>query len=148
MNDGMKRTCLHRSLIVIAAVATSCCGSSPITSARIEQAIEPTFANLVKVQVSWLEMAPMDASEFQVTASCRRQTSGSDAGAGEWACTLRWLGPDFQTLRDSFDLFVTTDGCYTATAAGESLGGPRLKMSDGTEVRNLLYSFEGCFDTT
>ena len=148
MSDRMRRNRLPRSLIVIAAAATSCCGSSPITSARIEQSIEPTFANLVRVQVSWLKMPPMDASEFQVTASCRRQLSGSDAGAGDWVCTLRWLGPDFQTLRDTFDLFVTTDGCYTATAAGESLGGPRLRLSDGTEVRNLLYAFEGCFDTT
>ena len=139
---------LRRALVVLAAIAASCCGSSPITAPRIEQAIETTFANLVHVQVGWLRMRPMDASEFRVTASCRKQLSGSDAGSGDWTCTVRWLGPDRQTLRDTFDLFVTTDGCYTATAAGDSLGGPRLEMSDGSKVRNLLYAFEGCFDPT
>jgi len=144
----MVRTCFGRAFVVGAAVAASCCGYSPITSSRIEQAIGPTFANLVQVQVAWLKMPPMQASEFQVMASCRRPLLGPDAGAGDWVCTLRWLSPDRRTLRDTFDLFVTTDGCYTATAAGESLGGPRLKTSDGNEVRNLLRSFEGCFDTT
>jgi|SRR5262245_41791996 len=148
MDRRTTRTRFRRLLVAIAAVAAPSCGASPITSVRIEQAIEPTFANLVQVQMAWLEMSPMNASEFQVTASCRRQLSGRETGAGEWVCTLRWLSPDRQTVRDTFDLFVTTDGCYTATAAGESLGGPRLKAPDGTEVRNLLYAFEGCFDTT
>src|SRR5262245_15094600 len=103
---GMIRTSSGRALAVLAAVAAASCGSSPITSARLERAIEPTFANLVHVQVSWLRMPPMPASEFQVTASCRPQLSARSAGAGEWLCTLRWLGPDRQTLRDTFDLFV------------------------------------------
>jgi hypothetical protein len=51
-------------------------------------------------------------------------------------------------LRDTFDLFVNTDGCYTATVSGENLGGPTLTTSDGRHVRNLLYTFDGCFDTT
>jgi hypothetical protein len=143
------RRSLCRALVVIAAIAASCCGSSPIRSGRIEPAIEQTFANLVHVQVAWLRLRPMEASEFAVTASCRKQVAGRDAGAGDWVCTLRWLGPDHRTRRDTFDLFVTTDGCYTATAAGESLGGPILKTADGAaDVRNLLYTFEGCFDTT
>jgi hypothetical protein len=37
---------------------------------------------------------------------------------------------------------------YTATTSAESIGGPVLKAEDGREVRNLLYAFEGCFDTT
>lgn len=61
---------------------------------------------------------------------------------------LIWRSPDRQTLRDTYDLLVATDGCYTATVTGESLGGPVLKTSDGRDVRNLLYTFDGCFDTT
>jgi hypothetical protein len=140
---------LHRGgLAVVTAVAVFGCGPSPITSARIEASIEPTFANLVHVQVSWLGLPTMAASEFAVTASCRKLLQGNNAGAGDWECRLVWQGPDRQTLRDTFDLFVATDGCYTATAIGENLGGPTLKARDGSEVRNLLYAFEGCFDTT
>ena len=134
-------------LVLIAAVAASCCGRSAVTADRIERAIEPTFANLVHVQLSWLEMRSMAASDLDVTASCRRLAAGGDAGSGDWVCRLRWLGPDRQPLRDTFDLVVTSDGCYTATAEGEQLGGPTLKARSGREVRNLLRAFEGCFDT-
>ena len=137
----------RQALVLIAAVAASCCGRSAVASERIERAIEPTFANLVQVQMSWLEMPSMAASEFDVTASCRRLATGGDAGSGDWLCRLRWLGPDRRPLRDTFDLVVTTDGCYTATAEGEQLGGPTLKARSGREVRNLLRVFEGCFDT-
>lgn len=139
---------LTSGLAAMAAVAAVGCGASPITSARIEAAIAPTFANLVHVQVSWLGLPPMGASEFAAKANCRKQVAGSNGGAGDWVCTLVWQGPDRQVLRDTYDLFVTTDGCYMATVAGENLGGPTLKASDGREVRNLLYAFDGCFDTT
>ena len=122
------------------------CGASPITSARIEASIAPTFANLVQVQVSWLGLSPMAASAFAVNASCRKPAGGDNIGSGEWTCTLMWKGPGQQALTDTYDLFVTTDGCYTATVATENLGGPMLKAKDGSEVRNLLYAFEGCFD--
>jgi hypothetical protein len=134
-------------LATLSAVALTGCGSSPITSAKIEASIAPTFANLVHLQVSWLGLPPMAASDFAVQASCRKLT-GSNAGSGEWACTLVWKGPERQGLRDTYDLFVATDGCYMATVASESLGGPMLKTLDGKDVRNLLYAFEGCFDTT
>lgn len=123
------------------------CGQSPITPVRIENAIEPTFGNLVRLQISWLGLPPIAAPDSGATASCRKLTGGK-TGAGEWVCNVAWLGPDRQTLRDRYELFVGTDGCYTATVEGKSLGGPRLKTSDGRDVRNLLFAFEGCFDTT
>jgi hypothetical protein len=136
------------ALGTLAVASSFSCSASPITSARIEASIAPTFANLVHVQVLWLGLPPMAASGFAVNASCRRPGGGDNVGSGEWTCTLVWKGPDKQTLTDTYELFVTTDGCYTATVATENLGGPTLKGKDGKEVRNLLYAFEGCFDTT
>jgi hypothetical protein len=133
---------------LVAALLSSNCGSSPITADRIERAVEQTFANLVEVQVARLRIPPVDVAQLEVTASCRTRAAARDTGAGEWTCRLRWLGPDRQPLRDTFDVVVTTDGCYTATAEGDQLGGPTLKATDGRDVRNLLYVFEGCFDTT
>ena len=65
-------------------------------------------------------------------------------------CFLGWHGPNGKVLRDTYDLSVGTDGCYTATVEGPdaNLGGPTSIASDGSNVRNLLYIFEGCFDTT
>ena len=136
------------ALSAIAAVATCGCGPSPITSNRIEAAIERTFANLVELQVSRLGLPPMAAPDFAVTAICRKPLGGGGAGGGDWSCALVWQGPDRRSLRDTYELFVTTEGCFTATVSGENLGGPTLKTSDGRDVKNLLYAFEGCFDTT
>src|SRR3954464_11994963 len=112
-------TALHAGIACAAALAMSGCGSSPITSARIEDAIPPTFANLVRLQASRLGLPPMASSEFDVLASCRRTVGAASAGSGDWICTLLWKGPDRRPLRDTYDLFVTTEGCFTATVEGE-----------------------------
>ena len=137
-----------RSILVAAAVGVlSGCGDSAITAARIQAALETTFANLAELQVVRLKLPPMPAPEFAVTAICRNLLTGKDAGSGEWTCALLWQGPNREPLRDIYELFVRTDGCYTATVSGESLGGPTINAPDGTFVKNLLYKFEGCFDT-
>ena len=148
MRRRTKRVGLCGPLIALTTAAVFGCGPSPITSAQIERAIEPTFANLVGVQVSWLGLPPVAASSFAVTASCRRLLDPSQGGAGDWECRLVWQGPDRRRLHDTYDLSVATDGCYVATITGDTLGGPTLKARDGHVVRNLLYAFEGCFDTT
>jgi hypothetical protein len=125
------------------------CGPSPITTARLERAIAPTFANLVHAQLSRIGLTPIAASDIRVTASCYR-AGGGNTGAGDWVCTLVWSGPNGATLHDLYDVSVGTDGCYAASvdAAEAQLGGPVIRTPDGREVRNLLYAFEGCFDTT
>lgn len=143
------KSCLGGALINAIGLTSASCGSSPITSSRIEVAIGHTFANLVHAQLARTGLSPVPASDITVTASCYR-SNGSTVGAGEWVCTLIWHGPNQATLHDTYDLSVGTDGCYTAVVdvAESQLGGPTIKMADGTTVRNLLYSFEGCFDTT
>ena len=131
-----------------AVVATVGCGPSPITSDRIEASIQTTFANLVELQVARMGLPPMGAPDFAVTAICRKQAAGGSLGAGDWSCTLVWQGPDRRTLRDTYDLAVATNGCYTASSAGENLGGPILKTPDGRQIKNLLYEFDSCFSTT
>jgi hypothetical protein len=139
--------CLRAALATLAAAGAIGC-NSPITQGRMEAAFSTTFANLVQVQVAWLGLPAMTAADFGAKATCRRLTAGDAAGSGEWLCTVVWRGPEKQFLRDTYDLFVMPDGCYMAQVSGESLGGPILKTSSGSEVRNLLYAFDGCFDTT
>lgn len=135
-----------------AMVALAGCGGSPITAQRIERAIAPTFANLAHLQVPAMGLPPMAPAEFAASASCRKVAApgaaSTHSGSGDWICTIQWRGPGQRPLRDVYDLFVMTDGCYTATVEGESLAKPILTTKDGREVRNLLYVFEGCFDTT
>ena len=136
---------------VATAAALCACGPSSITSGRIERAIQTTFANLVHVQLARAGLPQIAASDIHVTASCRKAVEGTGlSGAGDWVCTLDWYGPNRTTLRDTYDLSVGTDGCYRATVEGAEagLGGPTIVASDGRTVRNLLYAFEGCFNTT
>jgi hypothetical protein len=132
--------------LALATIGAAACGSSPITSSRIEVALERTFANLVHLQIERLGLPAMAPAEFAAAATCRRVTAGNPSGSGEWVCTINWQGPDRRRLRDTYDLFVGTDGCYTATVEGGSLGGPTLKAADGSDTRNLLFAFDGCFD--
>jgi hypothetical protein len=98
------------------------------------------------VQVTRLGLPDIAASDLAAHATCRKLSSTIDAGSGAWTCTVLWQSPDRRTLRDNYDLDVATDGCYTATIEGGTLGGPTLQAADGREIRNLLYTFEGCFD--
>lgn len=77
-----------------------------------------------------MRLPPISAPDFAVTAICRRQPPGSEAGSGEWTCTLVWQGHDRRTLRDTYNLYVNTDGCYSATVSGEGLGGPVVQASN------------------
>lgn len=145
---GAQRLITRAVTTAAAALMVSGCSSySPITAARIESNIAATFSNLVETQVSWVGLPPMTASEVAASAHCLKLPTGG-MGSGEWVCTVIWMGPGGQSVRDAYDLFVATDGCYMASLSGESLGGPILKTKDGRNVRNLLYAFDGCFDTT
>jgi hypothetical protein len=145
-------TLLRAGLMGGLAAALSACGSNGVTAARIEAALAPTFANLIQVQESALGLPPLDISAFQATAVCHRIGPGNEpSGSGSWLCTVEWVPPGRKRpWRDTYELSVTMDGCYTATTDTEEghLGGPRLTTRDGTTVTNLLYAFDGCFDAT
>jgi hypothetical protein len=137
---------------VSVALTVACaggCGASPITARRLERALAPTFANLVHAQVRRLGLQAVAASDVKVTAACGRP-DGRRSGSGDWVCTLVWSGTNAVTLHDRYDVSVTSEGCYTATvdAAEAQLGGPTVISMDGRQQRNLLYAFDGCFDTT
>jgi hypothetical protein len=138
-----------RCLIALTACAAIGCGPSPISAARIEAAISPTFANLVHVQLARMGLPPVKASEIAVLANCHKLAGGNGTvGSGDWVCTLVWYGPNHKPLGDLYDLSIGTDGCYTATVEGAEaqLGGPIVTTTDGRDVRNLLYVFDGCVD--
>lgn len=140
--------------VVLALVFASVrhCGGG-VTAGRLEEAFAPTFANLVHLQRSILKLPEIDRAVLRATAQCEKVGApGRGArGAGDWTCTVLWSSPGQRIpLRDAYELSVTGDGCYTATADGAEahIGGPTLTARDGTTITNLLYTFEGCFDTT
>ena len=149
----MTRTrCQGLGLLGVAVLLGGGCGSKGVTAKKLENAVAPTFANLIHVQEATLGGAPVEAPSLRASASCQKVVPGSDPqGGGSWRCTITWFIPGHPApVRDTYDLAVTMDGCYTATADGAEahVGGPTLKSLSGTTVTNLLYAFDGCFDTT
>jgi hypothetical protein len=126
------------------------CSPSGVTASRVESAMAQTFANLIQAEESSLGLPPLDVASFRASASCRRNGPGSETrGGGDWSCTVEWFPPGHRgPWQETYELSVTADGCYTATADGEGgpLGGPKLTLRDGTVITNLLYAFDGCFD--
>jgi ABC-2 type transport system permease protein len=137
---------------VVMLVAIAGCHSEGVTVSRIQNAVAPTFANLIQVQESRLGLPPVVASTLRATASCEKVGSRQGTGgAGEYKCVIVWSAPGQRgVLRDGYELTVTMDGCYTAKVDGTEahLGGPTLTTPQGVTVTNLLYAFDGCFDAT
>src|SRR5262245_5223838 len=119
------------AFIATAMVSLSGCGGSPLTAARIESAVGPTFANLVGVQAIWLGLPSIKRDDVGARATCRRPTGSAEPGSGDWICTIAWQAPDGRLLRDTYDVFLATDGCYTAGAEAATLGGPTITTSEG-----------------
>ena len=86
-------TNMRSAIAAAAAMTLAACGHSPITSSRIETAIQTTFANLVELQVSRLGLPPMPAPDFAVTAICRKQPSRRPTRAPA-SGRARWSGRD------------------------------------------------------
>ena len=138
--------------IVAAFIALVGCGPDQgVTAPRVEAAVASTFANLVHVQQPRLGGAPVLASALRATATCTKTGAlGEARGAGGWRCTVHWFLPGHApAVQDTYDVQITADGCYTATAdaADAHVGGPTLRAVGGAPVANLLYAFDGCFDT-
>jgi hypothetical protein len=138
------------ALLVVASLSLCGCSSGGVTASKLENAVAPTFANLVHVQELTLHANPTDPTSLRVTASCDKVgAKRGGSGPGDYKCTLLWLIPGQRTpVHDGYEVSVTMDGCYTAKVDGDEarMGGPTITARDGTSVTNLLYAFDGCFD--
>jgi hypothetical protein len=143
---------LAGGMVVVLVGVVSRPRAGGVTGRRIEDAVAPTFANLIRLQRSILGMPTVDVAALRASADCHKVGAPRDTrGAGDWTCTLLWLTPGQRApAHDTYDVTVTADGCYAATADGSEahIGGPTLPTRDGKTTTNLLYTFEGCFDTT
>ncbi len=143
---------LARFVLVPSLLLLGGCAPSGVTAKRLESAVASTFANLIHVQEPILGGAPVEASALRSSASCKKVGLAADReGGGTWRCKITWYIPGrLAPVLDTYDLSVANNGCYTATADGTEahVGGATLKTRSGTTVTNLLYAFDGCFDTT
>ncbi|HEY2672316.1 MAG TPA: hypothetical protein VGJ07_18345 [Rugosimonospora sp.] len=140
------------ALGALACTATGC-STTTITSARLNPAIQSTFANLYVLRLAKLGQPAVPAASFAARASCGRDAAnrpGSGAG-DDWICNIVWRTAGLGTTATAiYDLEVQTDGCYTADGDGpQEINGLRTMVTiDGDTVTNPLWQFNGCIEVT
>ena len=138
--------CAATALILL--TATTACGGSDITSARLEHALGPAFRNLFVLQQTELHGTD-NAPSPDTWANCTKggRTSGGSGPGDDWVCLVHWPAPSGITQPIAYEVSVRPTGCYTAQGPASLVGQQRIQGADGNQHTNPLYEFDGCFDT-
>jgi hypothetical protein len=142
---GMTR----RALVPLAlAVTLTACGTSGVTTPRVQTAVAGTFTNLYLRQQHLLGHDGITPDWVAGQASCTRRGSPGTQGPGDdWSCQLRWRGWDGTPILATYDVEVRAGGCYTATGPTTVTGGRTIRTATGELATNPLFQFDGCFAT-
>lgn len=139
------------AVALVAALATVASGSrSPVTRARLERALPPTFARLYLQQARLLGRRGLTVASLDAKASCDKGGPDKpDLGPGsDWICMMSWNDPNVP-LPDGaakFELNVHANGCYTAGGPSKYVGTLQIADARGRQVDNPVFEFDGCFD--
>lgn len=133
----------------IIAIVASGCGNDGVTRARVEDAVEPTFANLFVLAQAQHGHREAIASMHTRAQCVRGDGSAAAKGAGaDWTCNLTWTQSGGVPAGAAYSLTIQPNGCYTAEGDGPAdlNRSPTIVALDGKTVTNPLWGFDGCFD--
>jgi ABC-2 type transport system permease protein len=138
------------AVIALLAIATNW-GPAGVTASRVRASITPTFNNLTLLQQRELGRNVPPGTKLNVLPNCSRRAS-SPQGPGDWVCTLTVFIPQagavpFQQTPVTYDVSVTSDGCYKAVSPPTFVGQQTMKDASGSSVVNPLFTIYGCFNT-
>ena len=142
----MKRFVGVTAAALSAALALAACGGPDVTSARLDDAVGPTFAHLYQHQQDLLGKPVPSAP--QASASCHRsgQTAAASGAGDDWVCVVL-LQVGLPVSQYTYELNVQANGCYTADGPPALVGNKTLTTATGAKRVNPLFAFDGCFDT-
>ncbi len=138
------------AVVVLFAVAANW-GPPGVTAKRLQASLTPTFDRLTLLQQRELGRAVPKGATLNVLPTCSRRGSTPN-GPGDWICTLTVFIPQagavpFQQTPVSYDVSVTSDGCYKAQSPPAFIGSQLMRDAHGHQIINPLYTIYGCFDT-
>jgi hypothetical protein len=147
-------TVLVTLLLVVglgAAVVTAQGGTSSVTRARLERSLPATFANLYVDQAAIQGREDLTPGSLQAHAMCDKHGAEDiDTGpGGDWVCLMSWVDPQVPMPPEGygkFELNVHSNGCYTASGPSKLTGFLTMTDTQGREVSNPVFEFDGCFD--
>ncbi|MET7422462.1 hypothetical protein [Dactylosporangium sp. NPDC005555] len=137
------------AVLAVAAVfaATAGRGGEDITSARLERAIGPTFANLY-VQRSAILGRTVTAAAIDAHAACDRGgPKVPDSGPGaNWICMIAFTDDTGQHQEGKFEVTANADATYVAGGPSKLVGPATITDTHGNDVPNPAFEFDGAFD--
>jgi hypothetical protein len=144
-----RRLALLALVLVAVVVALTGCGSTGVTSSRLNASVAPTFERLYQWKRN-LEGEPA-AKDLDTKAHCHRTTAKDPyKGAGsDWVCTVRFLvdGPN-TAVSFNWNVQAKPDGCWNADGVPVQLGAQTVLTSTGKRVIDPIYKVDGCFSAT
>jgi hypothetical protein len=152
----MRRTILVvlAALVVVLALGSAVVATngdrSTVTRPRLERSLTTTFANLY-VDQARLEGRHITAASLHARAMCDKAgAENKDVGpGGDWNCLMGWTDPEVPMPPEGygkFELNVHSNDCYTAGGPSKLTGFLTMTDTQGREVTNPVFEFDGCFD--
>ncbi|MSZ75604.1 MAG: hypothetical protein F2667_00685, partial [Actinobacteria bacterium] len=125
--------------------------ASSVTRARLERSLPVAFANRYVEQARLLGRPDLTAASLHASAMCDKHGPDvADVGpGGDWVCLMSWDDPDVPMPTEGygkFELNVHSNDCYTAAGPTKLTGFLTLTDTQGREVTNPAFEFDGCFD--
>jgi ABC-2 type transport system permease protein len=146
---AVRAVAVTAAVIALLAFASNW-GPVGITQARLNRSITPTFANLTLLQQRITTGFVPTNANLHIIPYCSHHAS-TQQGPGDWTCILHVLLPTasnqpLQQTPITYDVSVSPNGCYKATASSSLVGGQTISDSQGHQVSNPLFLLYGCFD--
>jgi hypothetical protein len=138
-------------LAVGGAVLAGSNGGSSVTQARLERAVPTAFANLYADQAKLVGHQGITPASLHARAMCDKGGAvEANVGPGSnWNCLVTWTDKNLPMPPEGYGKFevqVHSNGCYTAGGPSKLVGFATITDTEGDQVPNPVYEFDGCFD--
>ena len=125
--------------------------ASSVTRARVERSLPVVFANRYAEQAQLLGRDVIIPASLHARAMCDKHGPDvADVGpGGDWVCLMSWTDSEVPMPAEghgTFELNVHSNDCYTATGPTKLTGFLMITDTEGKEVTNPVFEFDGCFD--
>ena len=141
----MRRT----PIAVLGLLLLAGCGTQDVTKARLEHALEPTFANLYVQRAAILGETGVTAAGVAPSADCDRGgPKVADVGPGaDWICLVTFVDDHGKKQTGKFEVQAKANSTYVAGGPSKLIGTVMITdKKTGKDVPNPVFEFDGAFD--
>jgi hypothetical protein len=124
---------------------------STVTRARLERSLPQVFSRVYVDQAHLLGRHGVTPASMHAKAMCDKHGPDvADVGpGGDWICLMSWDDPDVPMPAEGYGKFevnVHSNDCFTAGAPSKLVGYLTITDTQGRDVTNPAFEFDGCFD--